>query len=98
MAQLPLIRTAADIPILMPKWKSQLDPVIAGSIASGVQVSHVSLSNTPTVVPHTLGQVPKGWVVSDLSDNAVVYRASPMTSSSVTLVATAPCVVSLWIY
>ncbi len=98
VSQLPLIRTAGDIPVLMPKWKSQLDPVLANFFSNGVQLTQVNLTTTPTVIPHTLGQVPKGWIVSDLNADSVVFRTAPLTSSNITLQATASCIVNLWVY
>lgn len=98
MSQLPLIRTSADLPTLMPRWKSEIDPVLTNLILNGVQVSNVLLNTVPTVIPHTLGQTPVGWLLADLSASAIVHRVAPMTSKTVTLQATAPCTISLWVY
>ncbi len=50
MAQLPLIRTADDLPVLMPKWKSQLDPLLAKNPAPPV----ISLSCGTFTTTNTL--------------------------------------------
>jgi hypothetical protein len=98
VAQLPLIRTADALPVLMPKWKSQLDPVIANLLLNGQQINDVDLSTSDTVIPHNLGQVPQGWLLADQNTNATVFRTQPMTNSSITLQATSACTVNLWIY
>ncbi len=98
MSQLPLIRVAADLPVSMPRWKSELDPILANLLLQGEQITGVSLTTTPTVIPHNLHQVPKGWLLADQNADAVVFRTAPMTNQSVTLQATAACVVNLWVY
>jgi hypothetical protein len=98
VSQLPLIRTSADLPVNAPRWKSLIDPMLANFFSNGVQLNQVALTTTPTIIPHTLGQVPQGWIVSDLNADAVVFRTAPLTSSTITLQATASCVVNLWVY
>lgn len=97
VALLPLIKSTDDVPVLMPRWKSQLDSILANQLLAG-QSTTANLSTTPTVVFHSLGRVPNGWIITDLNAAAEVYRPSPMTNTTITLQASAPCTVQLWIY
>jgi hypothetical protein len=98
VAQLPLIKNPDDINVVLPKWKSQLDPILATRLVTGRQVMGVVLSTTATVIYHKLDRLPIGWVLSDQNASAVVYRTAPMTPTTITLAASAPCSVSLWVY
>jgi hypothetical protein len=98
MAQLPLIRTLSDVPLLLPRWKSQIDPVLANRLLQGQQIQGLQLGTSPTVVNHSLGVVPQGWVLADQDADAVIYRTVPMTNKTITLQATATCTVNLLVY
>lgn len=98
MAQLPLVKTAEDIPVVLPRWKSLLDPVLATRLVTGRQIMQVALDTTPTVVYHLLDRTPIGWLLADIDAAAQVSRTVPMNSTTITLVATAPCNVNLWVY
>jgi hypothetical protein len=59
------------------------------AVTNDVLVS-ASIGTSDTVVPHGLGEVPRGWEVVDLNANAVVWRSGDATKSGITLRASAP--------
>lgn len=62
----------------------------------GVLLSSVSLSSGTNQIAHTLGKRPTLWVICDLSAAATIYRTASDTKF-LTLQASAPCTISLWV-
>ncbi len=98
MAQLPLPGNTADVLIKLPLWKSILDPVIATPIIQGNLISNVSLITGANVINHKLGRNQVGWMVVDQQASASIYRSQPLNNLTLTLVASAPAVISVWCF
>lgn len=99
MAQLPLIKTSVDLPVLMPKWKSQLDPVLANILSNGQLIQGIILAaNTPLNINHSLGQLPNGWFPTDQTGFANLKRTQPFNTKTITLEASANTTISIWIF
>jgi hypothetical protein len=82
-----------------PKWAAALNAVLAVPLVSGQAISNIILpATTPTVVYHSLDQIPNGWFLIDNTANAVIWRTQPFNSKSITLEASAKTTISIWIY
>lgn len=92
---LPLLK---DFAMMLTQWKSQIDPVVANSIVLGSQLTAVTLSTTATTVPHKLGRTQLGWFVTDINAAATIFRTGDFNTTSMTLTASATCVVDIWVY
>lgn len=99
MAQLPLITNSADLPTLAPRWKSQLDPVLANKLVQGQTLANIALvASTPLAIYHSLGQIMTGWIITDNDANSVIWRTQPLNAKTLTLESSANTVISLWVF
>jgi hypothetical protein len=97
MANLPL---KLLLPQMQTQWSAILNPVIANPITSGLQLSAVELKTGTNVINHTLQRQMRGWFVTDIDAVATIYRpaTSYFNKTTLTLVASAPATVALWVY
>lgn len=75
--------------------KSALNQIV-GQFIGGVFITSQSVGTSPTTLNHGLGKQPTIWVLGDINADAAVWRTA-WTENSITLQASAPCVVSLWV-
>lgn len=81
------------------QWPATLNPVIANPLVNGQQINLIVLTaNTPRDVSHSLGQLPKGWIVVNQDAAASVFKSQPFNAKTITLEANANVTVSIWIY
>jgi hypothetical protein len=62
----------------------------------GVTVS-AQVAATDTIIPHTLNRQPQGWFITDIDAAATVYRAA-WNTRTITLHASAPVNIQLWVF
>ncbi len=69
-------------------------------IVDGVLLQDVALTTTSTTVNHGLGRPWNGYVVTRSNGNVVVYDGTGVVDSaeSISLLASASCVVDLWVF
>lgn len=69
----------------------------------------IVLGPTPIQIPHMLGQVPTGYLITSQDTNAVIWKYKPNTAEEIeqdkrdaplylTLQASAPVTVTLWVF
>jgi len=92
---LPLLQSFS---LLQNQWKSILDPIVANSIVQGSQLNGISLNAGQTTVPHGLSRVQQGWIITDISAAATIFRTGDYNASNFVLTASASCVVGIWVY
>jgi len=95
MAQLPL---RLPIEQMQQQWKSQLDPILAIPMLSGLQLKSIALKSGANVINHKLGAVQQGWMITDQDGPATIYRSQPFNNLTLTLTSSAACNVNLWVY
>ena len=86
---------------LMPKWASQLNPVLANPLINGQLLSNVALINGTTIVNHKLGRDLKGWFVVGINAAATIFdnqAANQMPNLTLSLTSNAACTVNLWVF
>lgn len=66
-------------------------------VADGVMISKVSVGTIPTAIPHTLQRQPLGFVITDQTTSAVVFRTS-WNDTLITLQASSPTILQLWVF
>lgn len=95
---LPFFKTPVkELDQLQTRWKQSLDPVVDNPLLKGRIVGEVALQAGPNVINHLLGRQPQGWLIIDLNANQGVWRSawSPLT---LTLDASGPCVINLYVF
>lgn len=81
------------------KWAATINPVLSNVLIQGQQIDSIVLAaNKPKAINHGLQQLPQGWFLVDNIANAVVWRTSAFTTTTLTLEASANTVISIWVY
>lgn len=80
-------------------WAQSLNTVMLNPLLQGKIITAISLlATTPLVINHGLGRTLVGWLLTDNTANAVVWRTSPINSQTITLEASATTTISLWVF
>lgn len=84
---------------MITRWASQLNPILANILIQGIPLLGITLiAATPRTLNHYLGRTQKGWVISDITTSATVFRSQPFNDKTITLTSSADTVIDLWIY
>jgi len=95
---------AARLPLRLPwnqaedRWATALEPILALPPNQGILLKDVKLSTGANTVNTYLGRQAQGWIVTDQTAAATVYRSQPFNSLTLTLTSSAPTTVSLWVF
>lgn len=73
-----------------------LDPLVRIAILDGVQIS-ATLSTGSNRISQPLQATPRGWIIVDRNGVATVYRTA-WDSKTISLTASAPVNLQIWIY
>lgn len=97
MANLPL---KLDLPETQTRWASILNPIIANPILSGIALNEIRLQSGQNVINHKLQRKMQGWFITDMAAAATVYKPDvfPFNNLTLTLTASVPVTVNLWVY
>ena len=79
-------------------WASQLNPVVANPQSSARLITGLTLQSGSNVINHGLGRLMQGWILTDLSGAATIYRSAPMNNLTLTLTSSALVTVSLSVF
>ncbi len=80
------------------KWASDLDPLLKNLLIQGVLISSISISSGTNVINHRLGRKQIGYIITDQTAAAQLYRSQPLNNLQLTLTSDNPCVISLWCF
>lgn len=69
------------------------NPLLDGTFLEGIALNAAA----NTVINHKLGRRPRGWILTDQSAAATVYRVA-WTDKTLTLLASAASTVDLWVF
>lgn len=84
---------------MLTKWSGQLNPLLANKLIQGVALDNIVLiANTPQTINHYLGKNQSGFIVTDQTAAASIYRTQPFNSKNITLEANATVTINLWVY
>lgn len=82
-----------------PKWAASLNPVLAIPILNGNQINNVNLvANTPLAINHLLQRKQQGWILTDNTADAVVWRTAEFNQYTLTLESDADTTISIWVF
>jgi hypothetical protein len=87
----------ADLTKVQNAIEQVINPLAKLPLLDGTPLTQIVLTTSALKVPHQLGRTPRGFFVTDLNANAVVFRTGS-TDTTITLTASASCTVNLWVY
>ena len=73
------------------------DLIANAEILDGVHIKSVSLANGDTTIAHKLERLPRGWIITDISAAANVYRSS-WSQTALVLNSSAACTANVWVF
>ncbi len=95
MASLPL---KIDWDKAQTRWAQEINPVISFPPVNGTLLSGVNVVSGSNVINHKLGRTPQGWIITDISNAATIYRSAAFNSLTLTLTSNATATLSLWVF
>ena len=99
MAQLPVFQTTLQPLMLMQnKWASIINPTLASPLSQPSMLTDISIVSGNNVIYHKLGQLPVGWIISDVNASVSIYRNAPFNTSTLTLHSNGAAVISLIVF
>jgi hypothetical protein len=87
-----------SLSLMQSAWRAILNPIIAIPMLSGLQLSDIKLVSGVNVINTLLSRMQQGWFVTDIDAAITLFRSAPFNSTTLTLTASAPATVSLWVY
>lgn len=88
-----------DLQKLQDNTAKAFKPLTDCPLLDGVLIESVSLtSGRDNMISHTLGRVPRLWIVAKKDQNSTVWeKTSPAPSSLLNLWCSTSCTVNLWV-
>lgn len=76
------------------------EPLLRTPILDGVLLENVALATGVNRIPHKLGRKHRGWWITDAVAAVTIYRSSgaALPDQFLTLVASGPATVSVWVF
>ena len=87
-----------NLMLLQTQWAGQLNPVLASPLTNPVLLKNIKLASGTNVINHTLQATQQGWIITDISAPATIYRSAPFNNLTLTLTSSAATTVSLAVY
>lgn len=92
----PSVRDTGDL--FQRDAKQVISVINSNPLLNGVLAERVAVDVTVKSVRHSLGRVPKGFILVDSTADIRVWRSGSATATSLPLIANAAATVSLWIF
>lgn len=84
--------------LMQTRWASEIDPVLKFPPVQGILIKGVALKTGVNVINNLLSRMQQGYVIIDQDGPASIYRSQPLSSSTLTLTASAPCTIAIWMF
>lgn len=84
--------------LMQTKWAAELNPVLAFPPLSGSILKGISLSIGVNTINHLLGRLQQGWILTDQSGGASIYRSKPFNATTLALTSDAVVTINLWVF
>lgn len=79
-------------------WASQLNPLLNAPLSSNLILKEIVLAVGNNVINHKLGRKLQGYIISDITGAATIYRSAPKNDLTLTLNSNASVVVDLVVF
>lgn len=93
--QLP-IRIPFDL--MLTKWSSILNPLLANQLNQASILKNIVLAIGNNKIPHLLGDLQRGWFITDINGIATIYRYSPFNEQFLYLTSSAVVTVNIGVF
>ena len=80
------------------QWPATLNPILSNKLLQGQLLQNVSLKAGDNTFNHMLGRMQIGWILADINASSVLYRSANFNALTLTLNASEPCTVALWVF
>lgn len=89
-----------DVPfqLMQNAWATQINPVLGNPLLKGNLLRGLALNTGANVINHLLSRKQQGWVLTDATGTATLYRSAPFNTLTLELTASAPITVDLLVY
>ena len=84
--------------LMNPILASTLNPIITLPQSSARILKNIPLINGVTVINHMLGRNMQGWIITDITGAATIYRSAPFNNLTLTLTSNAAVTVSIEVF
>jgi hypothetical protein len=84
--------------MMQSQWASQINPVLANPLTSPRILKNIALTTGVNVINTGLQAMQQGWIISDQSAAASIYRSAAFNDLTLTLTSSAPCTINLVVY
>lgn len=98
---LPIIQDPSQNLMLMQrKWKAILDPLFSNQNLNGSALTNIQLSAGSNSIPHNLGVVQRGWMITDIQGpvTSMPYRSAAFNNQNLVLTSAQAVVINLWVF
>lgn len=79
-------------------WRQILNVFKAQPYLNGNILTGIDLKIGANVIYHNLGQPQTGWVLTDITGIATIYRSAQFNSKTLTLTSSAAVTINLWVF
>lgn len=87
-----------DLSKTQTTWAQQLNPIINNPFINGRILKNIPLVSGANVINTTITDTLQGWTLIDQDAPASIYRSAPLSKLTLTLTASAPCNIALWVF
>lgn len=83
---------------IQTQWAALINPLLSNPVSQGNLLTNIPLINGTTVINHLLDRQQQGWIITDISAAATIYRSSPLNTKTLTLTSNAAVTISLLVF
>ena len=83
---------------MQTQWQSQLGPLLANPFNNSQLLLNITLTTGVNVINHKLGRMQAGWIQTDINAAITLFRSAPLSTTTLTLTASGPAIVSLEVF
>ena len=84
--------------MMQTKWAQELNPLLRNQLLQGVLISNISITTGVNVINNLLSRNQIGFIITDINAPVTLYRSQPLNDKTLTLTASGPAVISIWMF
>lgn len=93
-----LLPKKLPLDLMQDRWASILNPFLSRPTNRMSLVKNIPILNGVNVINHGLGEIPQGWIITDVNGIASIYRSAPFNALTLTLTSDADVTLSLGVF
>ena len=84
--------------LMQTAWATELNPLIKNVITKGNLITNIKIATGVNVINHLLSKQQTGYFITDIDAAVTLYRSQPLNNKTLTLTASGPCTIALWVF